>query len=626
MIIARNLSLSFGVQSILKDATFTINKEQRVGLVGRNGSGKSTLLSLIAGLNQPDGGALSVSNQYTLAYLPQEVTLASKKSIIDETMTAFADVSAINAELKQLEVMLENKNFTQSVFDRYHELQEKLQELNPDRARAEVERMLIGLGFSAQQFDQPVSTLSVGWKMRIVLAKLLLQKADFYLFDEPTNHLDIVAKEWFLDFLKNAPFGFLLVSHERYFLDELCTTILELELGNATFYTGNYAKYEQLKERNTIALHQAYEQQQKEIKQKQATIDRFRASANKARMAQSMIKQLDKIERIELPPTPKTVNFAFPPVTRPGKIVLKVHNVGHTFETKKIFDNASFMLERGQKAAIIAPNGGGKTTLFNCIAGKLPLQQGHVSFGHNVDYALFDQDQNVTLALDKTVYENIADSCPTISSQTIRSFLGSFLFSNDDIQKKVKVLSGGEKNRVGMVKTLLQNANLLLLDEPTNHLDIPSKQILLKALQNYEGTILFVSHDRDFISELATQIIELTPKQTVVYPGNYDDYVYAKQQQSASAGTHTKAPVAKKNEQDDKKNCTKQRHELNKKCNALERKIEKLEKDIQKASERLATMTYGQDGYQEAVAVLENLQNELNGSMQEWESTLENLA
>lgn len=615
MIQANNICLNFGQQTVFDDVSFTLNAHQRVGLVGLNGSGKSTLLKAIAHQQHLDDGSISAAKNKTIAYMPQEVVLNSELSVIDETLTAFGSLFAAQKELEHLETLLDH-NPSEEVIERYAQLQQEVADINPTRLAAKAQEMLQGLGFSTQQIAAPVNTLSVGWKMRVVMAKLLLQNADFYLFDEPTNHLDIVAKDWFLDFLKNSKFGFLLVSHERYFLDTLCTEILELERGKATFYKGNYSRYVEQKEHAIEILQAAHTQQQKEIKQKEANIERFRASAARAKMAQSMIKQLDKIERITLPPSPKSVSFTFPPVQQPGKTVLEVENVGCAFGEKEIFKHVTFAIERGEKVGVVAANGVGKTTLFNIIAGKIPKQTGTVKLGYNVEQTIFAQDQTKALDGNKTIFENVVDACPRKTESNIRSMLGAFLFSNDDIHKKVKVLSGGEKNRVGMICVLLKDANFLLLDEPTNHLDIPSKEILLKALQTYKGTMLFVSHDHDFINHLANRIIELTPTGAHSYIGNYESYLYQKKhaQMLAQEQRYKQAPKIEKPPTDNKVEL-----ELRKTSKKLESKIERLEKDIKELEMAFALLEYGTPGFAQAQEKLLKLNTELSKTFEEWE-------
>ncbi len=618
MITINNLSLEFGSRSLYKGISCAINATQRIGLVGRNGEGKSTLLELIAQASTKPSStsAISVAHAKKIVYLPQEVVLASDKTILEETFTAFARVYALLEEANNLELLLEQEPENSVYGQQYSDVQAELAHHNPDKARSEAKEMLMGLGFREEQFNQPVASLSVGWKMRIVLAKLLLQKADFYLLDEPTNHLDIVAKDWFLKFLKKAPFGFLLVCHERYFLDQLCSSILELELGNAKMYTGSFSQYQIQKERDRELLEKAYHEQQREIKAKQETIDRFRAKASKARMAQSMIKALDRIEKITMPPSPRNIHITFPPLQACAKVVLEAHGLAFAFNEKRIFNNVSLTIERGNKIALVAANGVGKTTLFNVLTGKYKPQQGTITFGNNVKPALFEQEQTAALELDKTILENLETSCPNISLQTMRSFLGAFLFSAEDSKKKVRVLSGGEKNKVGMIKVLLQNANFLLLDEPTNHLDIPSKEILLKALKEYKGTIFFVSHDHSFINELATHIIELSRDGARKYEGNYDSYLYHKQLMHSQ----TEETMDKPSKNLQKKSLsTKEQFERMKKIRALEKKIEELEAAIDSQGCIFVELVFGTPEYQEAEISLKKLKLTLAALMLEWE-------
>lgn len=618
MIQANNVCLSFGEQIVFDNISFTINEHDRIGLVGRNGSGKSTLLKAIAYMQPLDDGSIATANKKVIAYMPQEVVLESDKSIIDETLTACNSLEKLQKELALIDEQLANSDPDVDL-DRYSELQIELSEINPARIRAEAIRILTGLGFKDSQMENSVANLSVGWKMRIVLAQLLLQKADFYLFDEPTNHLDIVAKEWFLEFLKSSNFGFMLVSHEKYFLNKLCTEILEMEMGKATFYNGNYDTYVVQKEHNLQLLQSAQLQQQKEIKQKMEFVEKFKASAARSKQAQSVLRSVEKIERITLPPAPKTMTFNFPPIVQSGRVVLDTKDVSQKFEDKTIFEHATFQIERGQKIAVIAANGVGKTTLFNIIIGQLPLQHGSIEFGYNVQPTIFAQDQTKSLDINKTVFENVIERCPKKTESQIRSFLGAFLFSNDDVHKKVKVLSGGEKNRVGMVCVLLQDANLLLLDEPTNHLDIPSKDILLSALKAFKGTILFVSHDHDFVHELATNIIELSRNGTYVYPGTYESYLYHQKHLQKDQEEIAQGALPKKEEHAEagkKEN----NHELSKQLKRLEQKIAKTEKDIQSMENKFADLTYGTLEFNQTQKKLENLKKELVLLMKEWEA------
>lgn len=617
MIQAKNVCLSFGEQKVFDNISFTVNQFDRIGLVGRNGSGKSTLLKAIGGQQHLDDGTISIANKMTIAYMPQEVILESSKPILEETLMACGDLVALQQEIAHLEERMHH-NPTQEEVERYAYAQAELGDLNPARLVAQAQKILMGLGFSEAQLAKTVNELSVGWKMRIVLAQLLLKNADFYLFDEPTNHLDIVAKDWFLEFIKNAKFGFMLVSHERYFLDQVCTKILDLEWGKATFYNGNYTKYLGQKEYDMQMLASAHAQQQKEIKQKMAVIDKFRASAARSKQAQSMLKQVDKIERIEIPPSPKTMSFTFPPIVQPGRVVLTVDNVGYKFNHRTIFKHASFQIERGEKVAVVAPNGVGKTTLFNTIIGQLPRQEGEITMGYNVHPTIFAQDQTKSLNGEKSIMENVTEKCPKKTEGEIRRFLGAFLFSNDDVHKKVKVLSGGEKNRVGMVCVLLQDANFLLLDEPTNHLDIPSKENLLAALKAYKGTILFVSHDHDFINEISNRILELTPDGVHGYIGNYESYLYQKSHAESLRPGAAKAQASQASVSVESKKVVSD--DTAKHIKRLEGKIAANEQKVKNVQERLDRAVFGSLEFDQETKLLNKLNRELQEFAVQWEA------
>lgn len=619
MIHIKHLSLSFCSQTVFDDISVNIDEKARMGLVGRNGSGKSTLLKVIAKQQAIDDGAITILPGKRIAYMPQEVVLQSDKSIIDETVAACADVHKMQGELARLEAEIEQGNTHDSIINPYVELQEQLALLQPEKIAAEAERMLLGLGFKREQLEQPVSNLSVGWKMRVVLAKLLLQKADFYLFDEPTNHLDIVAKDWFLSFLKESDSGFMLVCHERYFLDQLCTSILALENGHAKVYKGNYSDFEIQYALDMEQLQSAYARQQKELQRKTATIERFKAGT-KAKMAQSMLKQLDKIERITLPPNAKSVHFHFPETKRSGKTVLHVQNVSQSFGDKKLFENVNLQIERGERVALVAANGVGKTTLFNLIVGNLPLQKGTIEFGSNVEPTIFAQDQNESLDFNETIFKNAESMCSKKSEQQIRSFLGAFLFGTEDIKKKVGVLSGGEKNRVAMAIVLMQDANFLLLDEPTNHLDMPSKEILIKALSEFTGTILFVSHDHYFVNKLATRIIELTPKGAFSYQGNYEAYLHQK------ALLEAVAPIKKSETSEVKSTVPKQSvksPDEEKHVRKLEHDIALAERELEKLQRLLSTEEATSHAYAQTQRKIERKQEELRLLNDDWERLVE---
>ena len=622
MIIAQSLLLRLGDKTLFEDVNFNFDHGSHIALVGRNGTGKTTLLNVIAGEQGLDGGSVGIKKDATIAYMQQHDVLASTKSVMDEALTVFDTVDALAEEAAVIEKELESGvDVCADRLDRYAHLHEQLAELNPESLRVEAKRMLLGLGFSEAQLGQAVSELSVGWKMRVVLAKLLLQKADFYLFDEPTNHLDIFAKDWFLDFLRNAPFGFLLVSHDRFFLDQACDKTYELDRGRGKLYHGNYSKYLEQRAADREALEKAYLAQQREIKQKKETINRFRAKASKAKMAKSMEKSLEKIELIQLDRDHKSMNISFPAVERSGEVSLTIENAEKSFGEKEIFKNVSFELKRGEKAAIVASNGKGKTTLFNLLVGKFGAQPEEVvRFGHNVEWTMFEQDQTRVLDSSKTILQEVEDACSTAEArQRVRSLLGCFLFPGDDAKKKIGVLSGGERNRVAMVKVLLQKANLLLLDEPTNHLDIQSKEILLQALRQFPGTILFVSHDRFFLDELATCIFELTDKGMSTYRGNYEEYLYHKNHMDdlASKGPEKKnKPVVQ--EKSKPKLSGKEEYKRQKTLKNLESKIARYEKERDALTKEFEDVSYAEGEYEQKTKRFADVQALLEAAYAQW--------
>lgn len=566
MIQIKNLNLSFGGRTVFDDVSFVLDPQDRIGLVGLNGAGKSTLLKIIAKQQSIDSGSVLIPKTMNVAYMSQEEVLLTDKTVISEALTAFNEI----------------------------DLEDEL------ACVREATSMLEGLGFSQKMIEGRADALSVGWKMRLVLAKLLLCKADFYLFDEPTNHLDIFAKDWFITFLKRMKAGFLLVCHERYVLDEVVTKIADISHSYITVYQGNYSRFEKQKEEAEERQLAAYNQQQREIAQKKATIERFRASASKAKMAQSMIKALDKIELVQ-PPESMGKTLAVPRISveRAGRVVLTVENVSYAFGDRTIFEGISFVVERGEKVALVSANGMGKTTLLNAIAGEYKPKTGSIEFGYHVTPVYFHQDPNRSLNLSNTIFDEVMDVSGSRSELEVRALLGAFLFSGDDIHKKIKVLSGGEKNRVAMVKVLLQPANLLLLDEPTNHLDIPSKKILLKALQEYEGTILFVSHDHQFLNELPNRILVLRPNRVLSYKGNYEAYRYHEAHEIVASDQKSEARFSQKSSQEES-NQTVSNKEIflaRKRIGSIEQRIEKLEMRINGMQKQLLELDHSTKEY-----------------------------
>lgn len=617
MIQLNDLTLFFGPQAVFNHISYNIDTEHKIGLVGRNGAGKSTLLNAIAGFQKMDDGTISIASSTTLAYMKQDVVLTSSRTILMEVLSARPVLATLLDELAVLEPKVEKNSATEKEFVHYAQLHHDLHEYQFESLKAKAQQMLIGLGFSQEQMSAPVTALSVGWKMRLVLAKLLLQEADFYLFDEPTNHLDLSAKDWFVDFLRNAHFGFMLVSHDKYFLDTVCDHICEISRGKLTCYTGNFDTYIVQKEAASEQLEKKFEQQQKMIQEKTDWVKRNKAQASKARMAQSILKSLAKIDLIEPESEERAVAIHLPKTTQPGKVVLTIDNLSFGFSDKPIFEHASCEILRGHKVALVAPNGTGKSTLLNVVMGKYKATAGTMTFGYNVVAAFFEQDQNKSLNHKHTIVQEIESVCRTSEDRArVRGLLGSFLFSGSDVDKPISVLSGGEKNRVAMVKILLAHANFLILDEPTNHLDLISKEILLNALSQFDGTLLFVSHDRDFLNNLATDIIELTPSGLYHYSGNYDEYLYHKQQIAATATAKVEGPAHKKQQACPESSTQKERR---KQVQHLESLINKLEKQHATAVNEFATLVYGDPLYTQKLEELKKLERKIQEQYAAWE-------
>ena len=615
MITLRNASLALGDKDILDSVDLQIDTRKRIGLVGVNGAGKSTLLKLCAGQLALDQGSIEVQGGVSIGYLPQEILLRSSRSVFDETFAGCGKLAQLRTEAERLEYLLEHE-YQDVLVDQYNRVQEQLQLYTPAHVERMVHDILIGLGFSEGMMRKPVSQLSLGWGMRVVLAQLMMSGSDFYLFDEPTNHLDLQTKDWFVEYLKSLPSGFLLVCHERYVLDALCESTIELEFGKARIYTGGYTKYREQKSKDLELLYVQYEQQQREITQKMATIQRFRASASKAQVAQAMLKEVNRIQRITLPPKPKPIKITLPHAARSARIVCTAKNVEYNFGSHQVFKGLNLTIERGQKIALVAPNGTGKSTLLGCLNGDYTNYSGTITLGDHVVLASFAQDQNAVLNQYMSILEYVDSVAPDGNRSRIRGLLGSFLFEGDDVNKKIGVLSGGEKNRLCMVTVLLKGANFLVLDEPTNHLDIQSKEVLLTALQAFDGTIVFVSHDHDFVNQLATHIFELRPDGGALYHGNYNAY----RQQTKTVVAHGPSVAVSS----DQKNVSlAQEHatikSLKKEITALERRITKLEEQVYKAEMLFVEHAYGTPEYAQLVERLQQHKKELELVVNEWE-------
>ena len=523
----------FGHKLLFENADWLITPNDRVGLVGANGTGKSTLMKVLAGLDTLDYGTLTIAKGTTAGYLPQDGLSLSGRTVFAECMSVFDELRAMEQELETLMHRIAELDHTSAeyadVADRYHRLEHEFQTRDGYSIEAEVGRVLMGLGFGKQDWQRQTDEFSGGWQMRLALAKLLLQQPNLLLLDEPTNHLDLEARNWLEDYLRNYPHALLLISHDRYFLDVTVNKIVEIWNKRLWFYSGNYDKYVTQKTQRNEQLQAAYRNQRDRIEQLEVFINRFRYQATKAKQVQSRIKELEKIERIEIPPEEKTIHFSFPQPKPSGRIVAEFNHVAKSYGTNEVFRDVSFVIERAERIALVGGNGAGKSTLIKLLAGSEPLTSGEYRLGHNTQPDYFAQDQYKELNPDARILQDLGDASPRSTQTELRSLLGCFLFSEDDVFKKIGVLSGGERGRYALLRLLLHPANFLLLDEPTNHLDLRAKDVLLDALTDYAGTVVFVSHDRYFIDKLATRVFEIGGGKVEIYPGNYEDYLWRKQ-------------------------------------------------------------------------------------------------
>jgi len=528
----------FGHKVLFENVDWLITNHDHVGVVGGNGTGKSTLMKVLAGMDTFDYGSLIIAKGTSAGYLPQDGLTLSGRTVFAECMSVFDDLRAMEQELESLTHSMAELDHTSpeyaSVADRYQRVEHEFRARDGYSIEAEVGRVLMGLGFGKEDWQRMTEEFSGGWQMRLALAKLLLQKPNLLLLDEPTNHLDLEARNWLEEYLQNYPHAFLLISHDRYFLDITVNKIAEIWNKRFWFYTGNYDKFLAQKTQRNEQLQAAYKNQRDRIEQLEVFINRFRYTATKAKQVQSRIKELEKVERIEIPPEEKTIHFTFPQPKASGRIVAEFEGVAKSYPgrngvaQKEVFRGVGFMIERGDRIALVGVNGAGKSTLIKLLAGTEPLTKGEFRLGHNVQSDYFAQDQYKELGPDSRIIDDLGALSPRSTETELRSLLGCFLFSEDDVFKKIGVLSGGERGRYALLRLLLHPANFLLLDEPTNHLDMRAKDVLLEALMKYTGTVVFVSHDRYFIDKLATRVFEVGGGKVEVFPGNYEDYLWRK--------------------------------------------------------------------------------------------------
>ncbi|PYR78751.1 MAG: ABC transporter ATP-binding protein [Acidobacteria bacterium] len=545
MIQLSDLSKSFGDRTLIDHVTWQISDGDRVGLCGPNGAGKTTLLKMLGGLDEADSGAIVKPADLTIGYLPQDGLTHSGRTVFEEASSAFQPLLDMKAEMHDIEHKLGDASVRQDEHDtmlaRYSELQDRFRLAEGYSMDLRIATVLRGLGFGPDDAERPAETFSGGWQMRIALAKLLLGRPNLLLLDEPTNHLDLEARNWLEEYLGAYPFAVILVSHDRYFLDKVVTRITDLNLRKLTDYVGNYSKYVAQRDAMLERLRQAKKEQDEEVARVKMFIDRFRYQATKAAQVQSRIKLLEKVVPIEVPPERKRIHFTFPICRKSGRTVLELKHAHKAYGPLTVFTNLSLHIERGDRIALVGPNGSGKSTLMRMLSGEEAPDSGTRTVGHEVVMEYFAQDEATRLNPTLTVYETLETGSAIDMVPAIRNILGGFLFSGDEVYKKAGVLSGGERTRLAVARMLLRPSNTLLLDEPTNHLDLDSKDVLLEALEDYGGTLIFVSHDRYFVEKLATKIIEVGHGEAIVYPGTYPEFLWSKEHAGAPAPT-PKAP------------------------------------------------------------------------------------
>jgi len=622
----------FGHKLLFDELDWLVTPKERTGLVGGNGTGKSTLLKVIGGIESLDYGSVSAMKGIRLGYLPQDGLQVSGRTVFAECLSVFAGVKELEQEIEALTVRMSeldpaSEEYSQ-VADRFERADSEFRTRDGYAIEAQVGSVLSGLGFAKDDWLRQTEEFSGGWQMRIALAKLLLEKPNVLLLDEPTNHLDLEARNWLEDYLVNYEYAYVLISHDRYFLDVTVKKIAEIWNKKVTFYTGGYEKYRQQKAERLAQLEAAHKNQQDRIQQLEAFINRFRYQATKAKQVQSRIKELERIERIELPPEEETIHFSFPQPKPSGRIVAQFKNVAKSYGPKAVLQDVNFIMERGDRIALVGVNGAGKSTLIKLLAGTEPLTHGEYTLGHNVTPDYFAQDQYKELDVNARVLDDLSSAAPRTPQTELRNLLGCFLFSSDDAFKRIGVLSGGERNRYALARMLLHPANFLLLDEPTNHLDMRAKDVLLEALEKFTGTVVFVSHDRYFIEHLATRVYEIADGTVHVFPGNYADYLWRKQGGAertptlddvlASVAPAETIPLAARSAPAAKRINPIKLQRMQEQAKQLEGRIAELEGEMQTAEIRLSDFV-GADEALRLSNLLETQRSALAQAMAEWE-------
>jgi len=634
MLNIHNLTVTFQGDDLFSGITFQLRSGDRVGLVGKNGAGKSTLLRIIAGEQEYDKGQIASDKETSIGFLKQDIDFVKGRTVLEEAYEAFILIKKLEIQLEKINAQLAERTDYES--DGYHDLMVDLNEVQHQyeihggyNYQGDTERVLLGLGFQREDFDMPTDTFSGGWRMRIELAKLLLQNNDILLLDEPTNHLDIESILWLEEFLKNYSGAIVIVSHDRMFLDTITNRTIEISLGKIYDYNKPYSQYLVLRQELREQQLATQKNQQKQIEHTEKLIEKFRAKATKATMAQSLIKKLDKIDRIEVDEDDNSVmSLHFPVSVNPGKVVVEIDKVSKNYDEKKVLTEVSLLVERNSKIAFVGQNGQGKSTLAKCIVGEIEYQ-GNLKLGHNVEIGYFAQNQTDYLDGTKTVLDTMLDAANEKNRTKVRDILGAFLFRGDDVDKYVRVLSGGERNRLALAKLLLQPFNVLVMDEPTNHLDIKSKNVLKEALKKYEGTLLLVSHDRDFLQGLSSKVYEFKDHHIKEYLGDIDYYLDQRNLENMREAEKRTKVIS----EDTKKSTTsKEVYKNQKKVKSLQNKLSKTEASITRLEKEIKEIDFELSiNYEETIAqtnFFEDYQKkkkELEILMNHWEAITEEI-
>jgi ATP-binding cassette, subfamily F, member 3 len=621
----------FGPKLLFDNLNWLITPNDKVGLVGANGTGKSTLLKVLGGIESLDYGSITSAKNTTFGYLPQDGLRLEGRTVFDECMSVFSGLQALEIEMEELAHKMGELDPASSeyhqVAERYNTISSHFRVHDGYALDSQVGTVLDGLGFRKEDWARYTEEFSGGWQMRIALAKLLLSKPNLLLLDEPTNHLDLETRNWLEGFLLQYPFAYVLISHDRYFLDVTVDRIIEIWNKDVHFYSGNYEKYLQQKQERRDQLVAAYKNQRERVEQLEAFINRFRYQATKAKQVQSRIKELEKIERIEIPNDEKTIHFSFPQPNPSGRTVVECSDVAKSYGPKEVFSNVDFTIQRGDRIALVGVNGAGKSTLIKLLAGTEPLSAGTLKLGHNVEPDYFAQDQYKELDPANRMLDDLSDVAPQKTMTELRGLLGCFLFSEDDVFKPIGVLSGGERNRYALARMLLHPSNFLLLDEPTNHLDMRAKDVLLESLEKYNGTVVFVSHDRYFIDKLATRVFEIGDGRVEVFPGNYEDYQWRKQrgaeeQQGAALSrpdpTLSDVPGYEQKTESRKRLNPIKLKQMQDRCQQMEEQIAELEDGIAGCERELQAYVSAEETRRQT-ETLAQYRSELAALMREWE-------